>query len=568
MNEALNRLMNAVSIDSYMKMELSEWRPLLAKECQVYVFGEIYLAKRFDQINYKFCSKIEATEILEDNLYALLRFKYFAKLTEEIDKRIDNIVKSFKANIKSTLMKVSLDPNADCTVVHYIPDYCVAFRNGVYNFKDNCWFFKYNVLDISVIKNKMYLYDDNYIITWYFNYDFKPLDFTINNLSVDDLICLFRKYTESNRNYCFELMYNIAHDAVHRFSLERFEHLCQILGYTMLQSFSQYFVMLIGSGQNGKNSLFDGCMSYRLVPRPAANDLDALENDTFVTGSLENKAHNIFLETSAKTYTESKMLKALTGSMNQTISQKNIPKYSSIINCKFVFAGNDQENIKFADNTAGFKRRIQMMEIYYHWDSKGKYLKKGDYYDTSFSDSLEELTSDVMNTTLFVYFAMYGIMKATEGWTKNFKFSYNDWNDSYVNLDIDLKEAISKIKPTFFADYVKKSSVNYERGKIALMSEDKTRLYNSQCAREYGIYNYESMIKAFEDENVASMFFGDNFVYLSTKALKDIVGYKGTQQAFTTELKRIAGISNLTQIGANVSYIKTTLIGQYMRIFE
>ena len=59
--------------------------------------------------------------------------------------------------------------------------------------------------------------------------------------------------------------------------------------------------MLIGSGQNGKNSLFDGCFSNRVIPRPAANDLDAIEGDRFITGALENKAHNIFLETSAKT---------------------------------------------------------------------------------------------------------------------------------------------------------------------------------------------------------------------------------------------------------------------------
>ena len=37
-----------------------------------------------------------------------------------------------------------------------------------------------------------------------------------------------------------------------RFDKNRFKHACEILGYTILQTFSQNFVLLIGSGQNGK----------------------------------------------------------------------------------------------------------------------------------------------------------------------------------------------------------------------------------------------------------------------------------------------------------------------------
>ena len=139
-------------------------------------------------------------------------------------------------------------------------------------------------------------------------------------------------------------------------------------------SFSQNFVLFVGSGQNGKNSLYDGCFTGRVVPRPAANDLDSIENDRFITGSLENKAHNIFLESSAKTYTESKMLKAITGSMYQTIEQKGVDKYSGLINCKYIFAANDQEKIKFTDSTPGFKRRINVFEVWYISDSSEKNL--------------------------------------------------------------------------------------------------------------------------------------------------------------------------------------------------
>ena len=121
---------------------LSDWRAVLSKECQVYVFGETYLAKRFDQINYKFCEKNEAKEILIDNLYALLRYKYFPKVSEEIDERIQKIVSSFTANLKTTLRKVSFDESSDAEIVNMLPNYCIAFRNGVFNFKENKWFFK------------------------------------------------------------------------------------------------------------------------------------------------------------------------------------------------------------------------------------------------------------------------------------------------------------------------------------------------------------------------------------------------------------------------------------------
>ena len=78
-NEKLKSVDDAVNTSMYSSYGLVDWQPLLARECQVYVFNENYLAKRFDQINFQFCSKDTAKEILIDNLYALLRYKYFKK---------------------------------------------------------------------------------------------------------------------------------------------------------------------------------------------------------------------------------------------------------------------------------------------------------------------------------------------------------------------------------------------------------------------------------------------------------------------------------------------------------
>ena len=216
-------LMNNVDTTALIARPLSDWRPILSEECQVYVFGENYLAKRFDQINYKFCEKNEAREILVDNLYALLRYKYFPKSSEEIDERINKIVNSFTANLKTTLKRVSFDRSSNSNIVNMLPDYCIAFRNGVYNFKDDKWLFKYDVIKVDRISNTIYMYSPEYIIMWYLDYDFESLGVKISDVDLKDFIEVMKDLTSTpkNRNFCFELMYNIAHERFVVFSQER-----------------------------------------------------------------------------------------------------------------------------------------------------------------------------------------------------------------------------------------------------------------------------------------------------------------------------------------------------------
>lgn len=554
--KTVKSVIDAVDTSALLARPLPLWRPVLANECDVYVFGENYIGKRFDQINYKYCEKNEAKEILVDNLYALLRYKYFPKTSEEIDKRISDIVNSFTANLKTTLKKVSFDKSSDAEVVKMLPDYCMAFRNGVYNFKDNKWLFKYDILKLDLISNTIYAYDPQYIIQWYLDYDFEPIGLDITKMKLIDFVEFMKEQTKEDRNYCFELLYNIAHNSKNEFDIKRFNHLCEILGYTCLQSFSQYFIMLIGSGQNGKNSLFDGCFTNRVIPRPASNDLDSIENDRFITGALENRYHNIFLETSPKTYTESKMLKNLTGSMYQTIEQKGISKYSGVINCKYIFAGNDQDKIKFSDSTTGFKRRINMLEIWYRWDPAKKFLKDSDYYDTSFSDSLIELKDDVLNSTIYAYFAMYGIMSATNNFKKNFQFTENDWNFKYSDMDLDLKDRVESLTAKEFISFTKISDKTFEEGKIIFFDLDKKRLYQSNTLKSLGYYNYQDMIKLFEDESSFASYFADNDVYISIKGIQQMLRDISPAATFTQNFKKVFGVTSVEMIGANKPYVK------------
>lgn len=567
MSVTVDDILTAVDTTALIARPLSDWRPVLAEECQVYVFGENYLAKRFDQIHYKFCEKNEAKDVIVDNLYALLRFKYFPKSSEEIDERITRIVNSFTSNLKTTLRRVSFDKSSDAEVVSMLPDYCVAFRNGVFNFKENKWFFKYDVIRVERISNAMYLYDPTYIIQWYLDYDFESLDVNIMTTSLKDFIKFMQEITQTNQNYCFELMYNIAHDNDDRFSMKRFEHLCQILGYTMLQSFSQFFILLIGSGQNGKNSLFDGCFTNRVIPRPAANDLESIETDRFITGSLENKAHNIFLETTAKVHTESKMIKALTGSMYQTIESKGINKYSGVINCKYVFSGNDQDKIKFSDNTTGFRRRINVYEIFYQWDAAKRFMKRGKYYDTTFSDTLDEIKDDVLNLTAYIYFAMYGIILSTKRFTSNFQFSHNDWSDRFSDIDMDTREIINNFTLDKMNDYLKTKD-GYENGKTMLYDEHKKMLKDSDTIKLLGYNDYDDLLKMLDNSEAASAYFADHDIYISIRNLQTMVRDLTSPTAFTQTLKKIYKLGKLENLYGNKPYVKCTFVGNKLKILK
>lgn len=563
----LNTIRNSINNSLGEDLPLAGWRNRLSQECQVYVCGENYIAKRFDQINYKFCSREEAKEVAIDNCYALLRYKFFTVSTDDVDEKIKEIVNSFVQNLKTSLIKVSFENDTDCMRIKMLPDGCVAFKNGVFNFRTNQWLFKYDILKITALQNTIYMYDPSYVIFWYVNLNFQPLPCGINDFDLNSFISLAKEYDKESKNYCFELMWNISHDINDMFSMKNFVHLCEILGYCCLQSFSQNFVMLIGSGQNGKNSLFDGCFTGKIVPRPAANDLDAIENDRFITGSLENKAHNIFLESSAKTYTESKMLKAITGSMYQTIEPKGITKYSGLINCKFVFAANDQDKIKFSDNTTGFRRRINMFEIFYHWDPEKKYLRRNkDYYDTSFSDSLSEIKEDDFNTVFFIYFAMYGIQSATADFTRNFKFTYNDWKLKYSDVDITIKDTIDRITLNDIYNYLKNK--NKEASKYIMYDSDGKVLYYNDDIKYMGYNNNIELIDFFANEEDSTKFFSDNDFYLNIGCLREIIGSKELSTQFTNNLKKAYGFkaNDIKKFYNNQSYVKCRFISGHFKI--
>ena len=567
-SDKLKSVDDAVATSVYADYDMVDWQPLLAKECQVYVYNENYLAKRFDQIHFQFCGKEIATEILKDNLYALLRFKYFKKRSDEAEKKIEGIVKSFVANLKTTLIKVAFDPDTECTLVKWLPDGCIAFRNGVYDFRKDKWLFTYDRIRIPALNSVIYMYDQAYIINWFFNFDFQPIGINLNDYDTKSLVDFLRDFDKASKNYCFELMYNMSHDFNDKFKPEKFEHLCQILGYLCLQSFCQAFVLLIGSGQNGKNSLIDGCFTSRIIPQPANNDMESIEEDKFVGSTLENRAHNIYLETTPDVKTKSKNLKALTGSMYQTVEEKGVTKHATIVNCKYLWAGNDQDKIKFSDTTVGFRRRINLFETWYRWDSKKKFLTQGDYYDTTFSDDLHEIKSDLSNAIIFIYLAMFGIKLGTDGYSHSFKFKYNDWKLQYTDVNLDLREKIEDLTTQRIADWCSNPK-NREISKQLFYDVSQKALYDSLTLKENGIVvnNYEEYLNNFlKSEEACLNYFAEWDVYISVRLLQEILRDPSPAASFSQNLKKIYGLNSFLYKNNNKPYVKARFISNKLRI--
>lgn len=558
-----------------MDLSLSEWHNLLKEECQVYCCEGGYLGKKLDEINYKFCSFDAAKQLIIDNCYILLLYKYIRHPNDEQLEKLTKIVNSFVVNLQSKLIKVSFKKNCSQErSVRYLPDYCIAFRNGVYNFRDNKWFFKYDVIEAKEITRNLYYYDNQYIISWYMDYDFEPLPIDIMSTSLEEFIEIMKISTVENKNYCFELMYNMSHDKYDCFQLDKFKHLCQILGYLCLQSFSQHFVILIGTGQNGKNSLIDGCFTNLLYPKHSTIDLDTIENDRFVTGALENRSHNICLEMDAKTFKKSTTLKLLTGSMFQSVEDKGVSKYSSIINCKYVFAGNDKSDTKFGDNSEGLRRRINLFEIFYKWDKLKSFLNDGDYYDTTFSNSLKEITEDISNTTVFLYFAMYGILIGTNNFKEDFIFKYNEWTDNFADINYELKEKILNISTKDIITYLYKDNHSNKLGnpffnnkKISLKTI-KSIIYDEKSYEKRikhlfnDIHNIDSNIEENNSQNsqYATEFIEENVTYVSIKALREITQFIDMSPIkFTQVLLKTFSINKPHyNIYMNDSYVKVS----------
>ena len=586
-----------------MKRPLQAWVQILAPECGVYNTKYGYLIRECDRVEYEYIGRDdkEAATRAKHNLVALLRYKYFKKVTDESQARIDNIVSYFCKNLYNNICYVTIDkddPIKGSLRLNTLPMSAVAFANGVYDFKENRFLVKFERIRVPEVANTLVLYN-RYLILWYFNYDFVPYPIDINKVPFGQFCEALRGQTPAKSNLAWQLYSNMCHDKSDRLTIQRMIHLSEIFGYTIAAPLVQSFVFLIGSGQNGKNSIYDGAFSHFVEPVPGQESIDTIENDRFIGGTLRGLSHNICLETVPGVKKSSDQLKKLTGSGEFASEEKGKTKITIPVNCKFIFSGNDQNNIKFTDRSHGFDRRCNLFEIHYTWSADHKFMRRNpDYYPCDFT--IKDIMSDVNNNKIFVYLGMYGIKSATRDFTRDFTFTYNEWNASYADVDADLQECLTtRLTPDLlFRDWCNDSLMLDERvHDYAFVVADPaassgfSRLPTSSCIqKEYGRVTTDELAARFvqykelvdydsegneirAQEMVGVTFFGENDLYISLEYLRGVVKhispvFTRSPADFNNDFRKALNIKHTPRLSGNRPYVKARLIGGKVRFLD
>lgn len=589
--ERIDEISGSALRKKLIEIPLSEWAVKVADEVSVYRLGEQYIAKSFDEIPYRLCSKEKAQDILEENLDALLTFKYFPKATDEETDRIREIKKYCVNRIASSLIKVKFsEDGSNARLMRPLPSSCIAFNNGVYDFKADDWLFRYETTEIEGDGSKKLIsYSPDWRIMWYINRDFTPVTMAVDEngkfhaeekeekegrvspleLSFEEWIDFMKDLDETRRSRFFELFWNMSYGADYRFSESKAEHLAEIFGFLVYPSFVQNFVFFVGDGSNGKDSMFDGFFREMIRPIPVANSVSSLEEDKFVIGSLVGASQNISSETETSVLRKSAVLKQVTGSQYQTIEEKGVDKYTGYLNCKFVFSANRKEQLKFGDSSVGFRRRINMYECFYQWDKAKRYLSlmKGTY-DTGYNDLSELREGDSLWE--FFYTCMHGVSLATKGFTERFSFTENDFNASeYAEEDETFRTTIEGLSVSQFRTHVKMDLGDLD---YMFVTEDGNSLYRDKGSKShFAFMDYypkksyrEALIdsltyndKATEEngQQPIGQYFLDNNIYVSIWALLEICDYHGTKTKFTQDLKKSYPNCRIRRFGANRPYV-------------
>ncbi|MEG1541589.1 MAG: hypothetical protein RR372_06555, partial [Oscillospiraceae bacterium] len=190
------------------------------------------------------------------------------------------------------------------------------------------------------------------------------------------------------------------------------------------------------------------------------------------------------------------------------------------------------------------------------------FMKRGDYYDTSFSDSLIELKEDICNTTVFVYLAMFGIAHATKNFTSYFRFTQNDWDYSYTDIDVDLKEKLVALNINDIMDFISKSDDNKELFKSSFFTVSNSRICNSLEAKALGLLTPDDFIKNNVDDSMygtistTKQFFADTQVFIALRFLQKYLGDLSTPMQFTQNIKKAFGISTFPFTYGNKPFVR------------
>lgn len=360
--------------------------------------------------------------------------------------------------------------------LYRLPSSCIAFADGVWDFARDKWLFRYDAWSIPELSSRFLDYGpvdpqtaeelglekecarrNPFIVMWcYKNSNFKPMfDSSVFEMEPQAFYDMLRERDKEKPNLCFELVSNMSHDVNQQFDIGKFEHMCEIMGYAADSQRIQKFIMLVGSGSNGKDALFSNCFGSQITPQPMALNLKQIERGKFL-GGLEKTQHNFCLEGEGnKAYSIDK-LKELTGGGVVTLDDKYV-RYHSVpgLNVKFIFATNSVDNLGINDNSNGFLRRKNFFMCYYEYDTSHKFMSLNpDYYPADLGDQCQNIKNNPECISMFCYLAMYGICRATNGFRSlGWDFCEDDWNvEKFSGGDADVQEAFESFEWDAFAE--------------------------------------------------------------------------------------------------------------------
>ena len=188
------------------------------------------------------------------------------------------------------------------------------------------------------------------------------------------------------------------------------------------------------------------------------------------------------------------------------------------------------------------------------------------------SDDYHEFRNRVSLET-FIYLAMYGIKSATKNFTRQFKFTENDWNLSYSDVDLELKEKIENLSLPYILNTInqKKNSPTFNEFSDIFRDKNGELLYRSQIIKDYdpNINSFNDMLNSFTDQEFTGLFFTDNDIYMNIKTLYQIlygITVNSQGRSFGSIIKKTFRNSNIKNMASNKPYVLIGFSGDRLRI--
>lgn len=211
----------------YGNYSMRDWQGELAFKTDTYNLGGRIIAKAQNEVSYvqgsisDVSKRAGAVFIYSQNIKEVMERDYFPDPNKDELQLINDVESYLIQHIQQSVPSAHLESEAwgrdaeefanilerkrldeeieddgcqsEYLKMYDIPPYCVAFNNGIYNFRDGCWWYKYikNQRKISNGALSIFLTNKTYppfiYLDWNFKFDFQPLYLDSSSLSKTDL---------------------------------------------------------------------------------------------------------------------------------------------------------------------------------------------------------------------------------------------------------------------------------------------------------------------------------------------------------------------------------------------